>query len=254
MTDKRPRTRGDVPIWSIAFRAPDETRAFQARVPSRSEGMWFEADFEATVAWNGSGASARARALAHIQREVIRLASERSAQFHLGDRGTAEADIACALADGRFLQQEEVRDLAVTAVLAVDPDDMALERERERVGTQEEIRTALHQVRMRRVRELRRDVLSDPLVARVWWFEQNPDRLHEVEHAGAALDLMATPEEDSEGLRALREGEGDPVLDAFLSDLEDHERTSMLRRLTEILEAFERRDLIERLRNRWPQS
>ncbi|WP_017570385.1 hypothetical protein [Nocardiopsis halotolerans] len=251
MIGKRQRMRGDVPVWSIAFRAPDETRAFQARLPSRSGGMWFEAAFEATVSWNGAGAPARTRALARIQREVVRLSSERSARFHLGDRGTAEADIACALVEEWSLEQEEVRELAVTVVLTVDPDDLALERERERVGPQEEIHAALHQARMRRVRELRRDVLSDPLVARVWWFEQHPDRLNEVDRAGAALDLMATPEESADDLGPRQEGEEESVLDVFLSGLEEWELPAVLERLTTMLEGFERRDLADRLQRRW---
>lgn len=253
MTERRGEGRGrKVPVWSVAFRPPDETRTFQARMPSSAEGMWFEGTFEVTVSWNGTGVAARSRALARIQRELIRVAAEVSAGFALGDRGTAEADIACAVAEMKGVHEEAVREVAVSVTLTVDDEDMALDRERERVGPHNEVRKALHQARMERVRELRRDVLSDPQIARVWWYEQNPNLLHDIEEAGAALDAMATPAgeaEETEGGRA-----DDPVLDAFLSGLEEWEVAPVLEKLATLLEGFERRDLVERLRNRWPQD
>ena len=241
----------ETPAWSIGFRAPDETRTFQARLPSRTEGMWFDASFEMTVAWNGVGAVERTRALARVQREIIRSASERSAVFALGDRGQAGTDIACALIEQGTFGRQEIREVAVGVGVSADPEDLALERERERVGQRNEVHTALHRARMRRVAELRRDVLSDPVVARVWWFEQHPGRLNELESAGLALDLMISRPEDVVPPTRLATPQDDPVLDAFLSDLEEWEVADVLKRLTTMMEGFQRGDLAERLRARW---
>ncbi|MFV2196942.1 hypothetical protein [Nocardiopsis sp. LOL_012] len=46
----------------------------------------------------------------------------------------------------------------------------------------------------------------------------------------------------------------DPVLDAFLSGLDDYQKSAVVQNLTELLEAFERRDLAERLRQRWAEA
>lgn len=245
----------DVPAWSIAFRSPDTTHTFQARVASATEGMWFQGAYEAIVSWNGAGNAARAGAVARIQREIIRMASKVSVNFPLGDRGTAEAEIACAIADARGFREESVREVAVSVSLTVDEEDLALERERERVGPRSEVDRALHRVRMERVGELQRDVLSDPQVARVWWYEQNPDLLHEIEKAGEALDMLAmSPEEMTARDDPRTEVGDDPVLDAFLSGLEEWEVPGALGRLTTMLDGFERRDLVERLRERWPNQ
>lgn len=245
--------RPNVPAWSIAFRAPDTTHTFQARVASATEGLWFEGDFEAIVSWNGAGNAARAGALARIQREIIRMASGVSANFPLGDRGMAEAEIACAIAEARGFREERVREVAVSVSLTVDQEDLDLERERERVGPRSEVDRALHRVRMERVGELRRDVLSDPQVARVWWYVENPDLLHEIPKAGEALDMLAMlPEESTSEDTTRPEVGNDPVLDAFLSGLEEWEIPGVLDRLTTMLDGFERRDLVERLRERWP--
>ena len=250
--------RRDVPAWSIAFRAPDTAHTFQARVRSATEGMWFEGSFEAVVSWNGLGNAARSRALARIQREIIRVATSVSENFPLGDRGTAEAEIACAIAEARGLREESVREVGVTVSLTVDEEDLALDRERERVGPRNEIDKAVHRVRMERVGELQRDVLGDPQVARVWWYEQNPDLLHEIAKAGEALDMLITPpvdeaEEATAGVTG-SEGGGDPVLDAFLKGLEPWEVPGALNRLTTMFEGLERRDLADRLRERWPSN
>ncbi|MFJ9554532.1 hypothetical protein ACIRPH_11985 [Nocardiopsis sp. NPDC101807] len=245
---------GEVPSWSIAFRSQDTTHAFQARVPTNTEGMWFEGAFEVTVSWNGAGAAARARALARIQREVIHMASKESAEFSLGDRGSAEAEIACGLAEARNFREEAVREVAVLVSLTADQEDLALDRERERVGPRKEIQRALHRASMERVSELRKDVLSDPQVARVWWYEQNPDLLHDIENAGAALDTMATSREEVAGAGEGREAQGDPVLDAFLKGLEEWEVPAVLERLTTLLEGFERPDLVNLLREKWPSA
>ncbi|WP_017608561.1 hypothetical protein [Nocardiopsis xinjiangensis] len=254
MIGRRRNTRGEVPSWSIAFRPPDDTHAFQARVPTNAEGMWFDGSFEVIVSWNGASPVARARATARIQREVIRVATEVGARYCLGDRGTAEAEIACAVSDKQGFRDDAVRDVAVSVTLAADKDDLAIERERERVGPRNEVHKAIHRVRMQRVDELRRDVLSDPEVARVWWYEQNPEMLYEIEKAGEALDAMATTAEGATPAVGTGEGKADPILEAFVGGLDEEEKEAVLTRLTRMLEGLGRPDLAERLRQHWSPS
>ena len=247
----RRRDKSGTPVWTVAFRPPDTEVRFQARVPSASEGLGFDAAFEMTIAWNGAGAAAQARVRALLQRQVIRIAKRVSGDFSLGDRGSAEAEIACALAEERGTHDELVREVAVLVTLSVDKEDLDLERERERVGPRHEIQKKAHLARMDRVRELQRDVLSDPQVARVWWYEQNPDLLHDIENAGAALDLMSSPGVKVEETSEHRRDTGDPVLDAFLGGLEEWEVPPVLQRLTTMLEGLERGDLADQFLKRW---
>ncbi|MDA2805078.1 hypothetical protein [Nocardiopsis suaedae] len=247
--------RGDrpsVPSWSIAFRAPDTQIEFEARLPSKNEGLWFEARFSLEVAWNGAGASARARMLAEFQRRIIGAASESSVGFSLGDKGAAEAELGCALFDEEVFDRAEVRDHKVLVSLTVDEGDMSLAKELELLGPRKEIQAAVHRGRMERVRELQRDVLVDSVLARVWWFEQHPDRLGQISEMGEMLDEMLTPPEQVGGIV---NGDGDggreSTMDAFLAGLEEWERPAMVDRLASILEGFERADLAERLRRQW---
>lgn len=246
----RRRLSGEIPAWSIAFRPPEETHTFESRLPSRTEGMWFQAVFETTVSWRVTATTERTRTLARTQREVIRLASQQTEQFVLGDHGRAEADLGCALVERGAFGQEQIRELAVKVSLSADPEDLTLERERERLGQRAEVHTAQHRARMRRVAELRHDVLNDPIIARVWWFEQHQTSLNDIARAGESLDLMI-PSAEREGTTS-SEPATDPILEAFLDGLEEWEVSAVLERLTTMLEGFERRDLVDRLRERWP--
>ncbi|WP_436889980.1 hypothetical protein [Nocardiopsis dassonvillei] len=244
----------EIPSWSIAFKEPAETHTFEVRLPSCTDGMWFEATFEVTVSWKSPDRARRVRSLARIEREIIRSASDHSAGYVLGDKGRAEADIACALIENGVFGQEAVREIAVVVKLSADSEDLALERERERLGHRAEVHRAQHEACMGRVDELRRDVLCDPIVARVWWFEQHRDRLGEVARAGEALDLMITTGDAVDAEDGGRSAVVDPILDALLVEAQDYERDAILKTLVQMLENFDHQDLADRLRERWPSA
>ncbi|WP_017537347.1 hypothetical protein [Nocardiopsis halophila] len=244
--------RPSIPSWSIAFRAPEDYVEFETRLPSGNDGLWFDAAFAMEVTWNGFGKAERRRALAELQREVIKSAGAHSARFSLGDKGAAEAELKCELADDPIFERAEVRAHQVAVELAVDPEDMKLAKELEVFGPRNEIRSAAHRARMERVRELQRDVLVDSVLARVWWFEQHPEQLHAISEIGDKLDELLTPPEQVGGITAEGgHGTETPVMDAFLADLEVWERSAIVDRLVTILEGFERTDLAERLRRQW---
>ncbi|WP_017624434.1 hypothetical protein [Nocardiopsis chromatogenes] len=193
--------------------------------------------------------------LAEFQRRIIRSASERSADFSLGDMGVAEAELRCALFDEEAFDRAEVRGHMVTVALAVDEEDMSLAKELELLGPRKEIQAAVHRGRMERVRELQRDVLVDSVLARVWWFEQHPDQLDRISEAGEMLDEMLTPPEQVGGIvNGDGDGDRDSTMDVFLAGLEEWERPAMVDRLASILEGFERADLAERLRRQWARA
>lgn len=237
----------------------EERIVFFARLPTSSQGLWFDTAFDLLVTWYRVTEAERMRALTRLRSAAIHAASGRSERFALGDHGRAEAEISCALSTGDGFGEEAVHDVVVGLTLGARTEDLELERQRELVWHRAEIAREEHKVRLRRVEELAHEVLHDPLTARVWWFEQHQERWNEIAAAGAALDLLsprrAHPSESGTPFPEAPEDvggpSGDPVLDAFLSGLEDWEKSSVLKRLTDILEAFERRDLAERLRGRW---
>ncbi|OOC54293.1 MULTISPECIES: hypothetical protein [Nocardiopsis] len=240
----------------------EERLAFTARLPTSSQGLWFDASFDLVVVWYRAAGSEHARDRAVLQGALIREAARRSTDFALGDHGRAQAEVSCALTEGGGFGVRTIHDLGVGVALTAHEEDLALERQRQLVWHRAEVAREEHRVRMRRVQELREEVLHDPLVARVWWFEQHQERWNEIAVAGAALDLLSPCQVSGSdtghawpgGTTSAEEPEEDPVLDAFLSGLEGHEKAAVLQRLTDILEAFERRDLAQRLREQWPQS
>src|SRR5690606_39212666 len=110
------------------------------------------------------------------------------------------------------------------------------------------------------------------LTARMWWFEQNQDRWSDIKGAGEALDLLVAlcrgadePEEPStteHGGGGVLGGDGrtdsaepsDPILAAFLSGVSTTEREALLIRLTDILVAYNRPDLVRILHERWSEQ
>lgn len=119
---------------------------------------------------------------------------------------------------------------------------------------------------MDRVEELITEVFKDPVTARMWWFEQNQGSWSDIRGAGESLDELVAlcrrrdglehppRDEDTAGEAVDENGQeppAAPILAAFLSGVNDRERASLLIRLTDILDAYDRPDLVRRLHESW---
>ncbi|MFE9243843.1 hypothetical protein [Nocardiopsis sp. NPDC006938] len=259
------------PQWSTRESGPrpvQHTLTFTARLPSASDGLRFEAAFTLQAGLALPDELARNRVMESMKCEVLEVAHRTTDTYALGDHGLAEAALFRALNGPGGYPEAGVRETSVRAVLKVHEEDVALERQRERVGQRAQLARAEHRARMDRVRELVTEVFTDPLTARMWWFEQNQDRWSEIRGAGEALDLLVdqcarrdgtgSVEADTPAEEAVAEGNGDapadPILAAFLSGVTDQQREALLIRLTDILDAYSRPDLIRQLQQSWSQG
>jgi len=235
-----------------------ERLTLAARLPSASDGLRFDADLTCNVTMYALGENERIRVLARVQNVLVESAHEHARQFALGDHGRAQAELFRALNGLGRCGENAVDDTTVWVALKVNDEDIALERRRELVGQQAQLTGEEHRVRMRRVEQLITEVFKDPLTARVWWFEQNQGRWSDLRAAGEALDqLVFLCVQRSAGVE-LRPGattapdppeatarvSADPILDAFLSGVSEKQRRALVQRLTDILEAYGRADLV----------
>lgn len=243
-----------------------ETFTFTVRLPSASDGLRFEAEFTVKADLYGNDEGERLQAMARVKDALVEAAYTISRAYALGDHGLAETRLFRGLNSLDDLDENDVDDLLVQVKLKVDEQDVALERQCERVEQRAQLARAEHRARMERVEELTTEVFRDPVTARMWWFEQNQDRWGDIKSAGAALEeLVALCDrgDEPEGTFTVDPVEGavseqpekavpsDPILAAFLSGVDGKQREALLIRLTDILDAYERPDLIRRLHESW---
>lgn len=259
-----------VPQWGGSRVGPklvNQTLTFTARLPSASDGLRFEAAFTLQADLALPDEARRSRALDSMKSTVLERAHGVGEAFPLGDHGLAEAALFRALNGPGNLGEDGVYATTVRVTLKVNDEDIALERRRERVGQQAQLAHAEHRARMERVQELITEVFRDPLTARMWWFEQNQDRWSDIRGAGEALDLLVDlcahqnnasehlwggrSNEDRLQEEASGEAPTDPILAAFLTGVNAKEREALLVRLTDILDAYNRPDLVRRLHESW---
>ena len=249
-----------------------DTLAFGARLPSASAGLRFDASFTLAVAMRRVGRQERIRLLAELKKSVVEVAYAQAKAFDLGDHALAESELFQALNGSAHLDHSGIESLAVQVTLTVNDENYELERRRELVGQRAQLARAEHRSRMERVEELVNEVFKDSLTARMWWFEQNQDRWSDIKGAGEALDSLVAlcrgVDEPDEFVVAEHDGGGvpggddganstdpyDPILEAFLSGVSTKEREALLIRLTDILDAYNRPDLVRLLHESWSEE
>lgn len=241
-----------------------EAFTFTARLPSTGDGLWFGATFDVKVDLYGNDEGERLQTVARVKDTLVEAAYTIARGYALGDHGLAETRLFRHLNTLDELDGDDVDGLLVQVALTVAEEDIALERQCELVEQRARLARAEHRARMRRVEELITEVFKDPTTARMWWFEQNQDRWNDLKGAGEALDelvaLCARRDEPAQESipDPLNEAErwedpvpDDPILAAFLSGVDGKQRKALLGRLTDILDAYGRPDLIERLHESW---
>lgn len=243
-----------------------ETFTFTVRLPSASEGLRFEAEFTVKADLYGDDEGERLQAMVRLKDALVEAAYTISRAYALGDHGLARNRLVRGLNSLDDLDENDVDDLLVQVALKVDEQDVLLERQRELVEQRAQLARVEHRARMERVEELITEVFKDPVTARMWWFEQNQDRWDDIRSAGVALEELVAlcarrdepigaftvdPVEGAASEQPEETAPSDPILAAFLSGVNDKQREALLIRLTDILDAYERPDLIRRLHESW---
>ncbi|ASU85155.1 hypothetical protein CDO52_22285 [Nocardiopsis gilva YIM 90087] len=247
------RTRGELPHWSIAFHQEPVTLTFSSRLPSSDAGLRFSAQFAMRLSFATPDTHTRSRLETEARREALVEAARETRHHTVADHGAAEAETACRLHGLDVFDSPRITAHDITVRITAEDEDIATVKRRERTAALAAVDAAEHEVRMRRVETLANDVLTDPLRARIWWYEQHPDRLLDVESAGRALETMiATRGRVVDGTQ--RFAPANSVIDGFLHSLPPDDREDVLERLVGLLTEFERDDLAETLQERWSEA
>lgn len=236
-----------VPPWSISRSNPADSLCFSSRLPSCDEGLWFDADYEMSVEITTRDESRRRRVLSEVRIEVLSLSRAQTQRHTVADVGQAEAELSQRLLARGLFDASGAQAVSISVDLSASSDDIELVKRRERFLPQSEIEAEEHSAQMRRLQRLTDDVFTDPGVARRWWYDQNSDRIHELEAAAGGLDLMMAKDSSTQDQAAMSDSAGS-LVDILLCEISDADRSAVLERLALLLESYGRGDLSDQLR------
>lgn len=210
--------------------AQRQTR-FEMRLPSDGEGIYFDAEFTVhytETSANGSGGAEKA-VYDHLRR-VAEGVTRRSSVLDV-----TQVELAINAVIGR--------PVVVAEVVQVD-------RARVRLQIAAEMKEAARKREMRRLqveelRHLQRTIFADPVLARLWWLDEHPDRLADLvklDNAFDRLTALASTPSDGAGWEHIAK-----VLESFVRDLKEIDKRFLIDRLAVIMMHYGRKDLADRL-------
>ena len=240
----------EVPPWSIAFRSGGEEMEFSARLPSRDEGLLFNADFALVLDIAARGRR-RERAAQKARAAVLDVAREETRGHSVADHGLAEAELARRLLADGIVDDPDIRIGGVEVRVGADDADIELVKSRERCAPRYALKEEELRAQLRHLERLTDKVYSDPATTLRWWYERNPEHTQELDVAADRLRLVLADAPGAEGRGSEAEAAGMLVAD-LLRGLADADRDDVLARLALLFTAFDRRDLAKRLQAERP--
>ncbi|MBV2364007.1 hypothetical protein ACFPZ0_05005 [Streptomonospora nanhaiensis] len=230
--------------WSAALRGTEEWLSFPARLPSTDEGLWFSAEFELALRITSRSRIRRQSAASEVRTRVVEFSGHVARTFSVADFGLAEAEVSRRLLEDEIVHDPEIAFGSIAVRVTADPEDIELVKLRERCGPRSTIQAEEHRSQMRHLQRLTEDVYSDPAVALRWWFDRNPERVHDLATAAGQLRLVLD-EVKNDTIPGV-EAAGTAVSE-LLSGLDHRDRALVIDRLSLLLSGFGRRDLAKRL-------
>ncbi|WP_026120720.1 hypothetical protein, partial [Nocardiopsis potens] len=225
----------EVPPWSIAFRSGGEAMEFSARLPSRDEGLLFNADFALVLDIAARGRR-RERAAQKARAAVLEAAREEARGHSVADHGLAEAELARRLLADGVVDDPDIRIGSVEVRVGADEADVELVKSRERCIPRYALKEEELLARLRHLERLTEEVYSDPATALRWWYDHNPERTGELDVAADRLRLVTAEGRGADGEPSEEEAAGRLVAD-LLRGLTADDRTDVLDRLAGLFDA-----------------
>jgi hypothetical protein len=215
---------------------------YHARLPSDLEGAYFEAAFFAYGALGPRGPLASA----HVHQRLTEVAGDVSCRFSA--LRAAEASSAVTIALYRVRQ---MNDLGVTfdnfyADLRAEPAAADLATRREQLIQDTTLVREQQREQARRFAFLRDQFLASPQMARLWWLNNDPEKLLQLGEKTQNLENVVALLDDREP----DPGPADHVaqiIETFVSDLPPEHRQHLITQIGLILRGYERPDLADRL-------
>jgi hypothetical protein len=233
-------------VQRIITRRSDPTvTTFRVRLPSELR----EAQFQATIRMEWPPGRHIDRVLQSVVEQHL-LGAARSAAKNYSVLDPHEACAAIDLELFGHLQPEgtDIYPVAASvAEIAADLEDQHLAESQEALRRQTALAQAERTEEVKRLRILGDEILTDPMLARLWWLDGKPDRLEKLVELGNnkvfedVVGLLSTP---AEQLAA------EPITELiriFLQDLDPPYREQLIRQLQFVFRSYERIDLAGKL-------
>ncbi|HEX3921549.1 MAG TPA: hypothetical protein VHY31_04640 [Streptosporangiaceae bacterium] len=215
---------------------------YHARLPSDLEGAFFEA----AVFGYGALGPRGPLASAHVHQRLTEVAGDVSCRFSA--LRSAEASSAVTIALYRVRQ---MNDLGVTfdnfyADLRAEPAATELATRREQLIQDTTLAREQQREEARRFAFLRDHFLASPQMARLWWLNNDPEKLlqlgEKTQNLENAVALLDGREADL--------GQGDhiaQIIETFVAELPPEHRQHLITQIGLVFRGYERADLAERL-------
>jgi len=219
-------------LLQVLFQRSDRVAwTYQVRLSSEIPEAQFQAVIEAV--WP-PGTSPDQALRSRAEQQLVRVARPVAAKHSVLD-----CDDAWAAIDQEFVRNASLRAVGLSEAMVTNlragPDDERLAEKQEDLRRE----TALARAKAERLREL----LADPVTARLWWLEDRPDKLEKLAAEGkdGIFEKVANLFTES-----ARHSAADPIAELirlFLQGLDARFRERLIDQLDVVFRAYERADL-----------
>lgn len=160
------------------------SRHYTARLRSQLD----QALFEATISVLGARGLTDPATEAQVYRQLVVTANAESQSYSVLDAAEASAAVTIALAGWRPPDGLGITVGPVQAELRAAPGAAELAAALEQEARQTLLAARRRQAEAERLLQLRDQLLTSPVLARLWWLGEDPDRLVQLARHGAAFD------------------------------------------------------------------
>jgi hypothetical protein len=222
---------------------------YRARLHSDLEGAYFDATIFAYGALGPRGPLASA----HVHQRLAETASQVTKRYSALRAAEASSAVTIALYKIR-----QMNDLGVTfdnfyADLRAEPAAAELAARREQLIQDTALVREQQREQARRFAFLRDHFLASPQMARLWWLNNDPDKLLELGERTQSLENAVALLDD----REVDTGQRDhiaQIIETFVAELAPEHRQHLIAQIGRVFQGYERTDLADQLYSHYEEA
>lgn len=226
---------------SVHDRSPDSGLR-NYRFESDIEGACFSASIQAW--WLPAGTNCEGQVFQYIGYHGNKVTK----RFSVLDRSAANDALNAWFAAQRAISDSGIELVSARAELSVADDVLDFAGRKAEIQRRTTIESADLEAKHAYLTQLRDLFLKDGSMARLWWFNGDPDRLLPLADHDGKFDAIVNMI-DGSGDQGTQPDQIAPIIDRFLTDLGPHHREYLIGQLAQIFVGYERPHLAEELRS-----
>ena len=216
---------------------------YTARLPSRLDGAWFRADILVLGAPGQDDPVIDAR----VYERMVTAARAVSQRYSVLDDAEVGHAVKIALSDHCPLVDLDVRVEIVHVEVTSWPGAAELATAHEQLAAQTALARERYKAEAERLSLLRDHVLSSPALARLWWVNNDPERLVQLAEMKDGVFEKSVALVAGTGPDRTAADQIAAIIESFLRDLGPEHRALLLTQIGHVLDGYERADLAGQL-------